>query len=249
MKKKKKRVDKKQNNTFSDLTKINFFGKPLDKQAEEMGFSEENVMILKGDFGLWFKHKYAEVYENLKSCCDKNKAGNADKRSPEEFGKDLVAAWLVEDYFLDLLNKNNADFRVELQGGDRERKILPRKLVSVKSDFLVTFSDGTKRHLELVNNYTDFWKETRTLHLRENKYPQLEEKKSLLLAVAMKDKEFFLYDFSKKTDENAAKYLSKHSDWDKPAYELKIFPEKMMKCTAENLHRAILATKETDSSM
>ena len=128
---------------------LDFFGKPLFKVAEEYKYPESSIEILK-DFN-WFTTRYSDVYKNLKTC-----AMNADNRSLEEYAKDLVASWLIEDYLLKILNPNDGEFRTEKAGGDKNREILPTTKVKADSDFLVHFKDGKTRHLELMNNYTDF---------------------------------------------------------------------------------------------
>ena len=53
-----------------------FFGKPLSDKAEELGYSLENILILKGKLEK-LKTDYPETYKKLFTCNH-----NRDRRTP-----------------------------------------------------------------------------------------------------------------------------------------------------------------------
>lgn len=63
-----------------------FFKQPLWKVAESMNYSEDNIIVLKGDIDQLEK-KFPDTYDNLISCVH-----HADRRKPIEYGQDLVAS-------------------------------------------------------------------------------------------------------------------------------------------------------------
>ena len=92
---------------------------------------------------------FPETYRNLISCQHQR-----DNRTHLEYAQDLVASWLVEDYFLEILNSNG--LRAALDGADRNRRILANVRTSASSDFTVSYN-GNSRKLELMNDYTGYW--------------------------------------------------------------------------------------------
>lgn len=77
------------------------------------------------------------------------------------------------------------EFDIQLSGADRTRVILPNRKTSATSDYLIRTNNGYEITMELVNDYTGFWYRNHKLHLRDNKYLQLQRNHSLLLAIAL----------------------------------------------------------------
>ena len=135
---------------------IHYFGVPIEEYARQNGYHESNLLILKGDMdGL--RAEYPQVYANLMSC-----RHHSDRRTPLEYGRDLVASWLLEDHFLSIMNGSDR-FKVLLSGNDSNRMILKDTGVSTTSDFLLV-SGEHRIPIELMNDYTGFWARTRRLH-------------------------------------------------------------------------------------
>lgn len=59
-----------------------------------------------------------------------------------------------------------------MHGVDRTRRILASSQTSTVSDFLIT-RDGVEIKLELMNDYTGYWRRYNVLHLRDFKFNQL----------------------------------------------------------------------------
>lgn len=191
---------------------VHAFGVPIEEYARRQGYHESNLMILRGDLeGL--RSSYPQIYGNLMSC-----RHHSDRRTPLEYGRDLVASWLLEDHFLMLMN-GSSRFTVRLSGNDSKRLILKDTGVSTTSDFLLEAGDR-KIPIELMNDYTGFWARTQRLHLRDNKYQSLCRSKSLLLAASIPTMQYALFDFG---SEIPAKYIPNHPPYgNKPAYELSL---------------------------
>jgi hypothetical protein len=187
------------------------FNDNLISIAKELNFSESNICILQ-DNEENIKKTFPEVYKNILSC-----SHHRDARTPIQYARDLVASWLFEDYIMQVLNKSGIN--IILSGSDRNREILPNKRVTTESDYLIQFGTN-KIHLELMSNYTNFWKKTNKLHLRDAKYKKMSESGAVMLCVSPIDKYFFIIDFRNKIN---ATFIPYHYPYGgKPAYELSI---------------------------
>lgn len=196
---------------YDGVTK--FFERSLVDVAREYGYSGDNLCILEGDEDKLMR-EYPKTYQNLRSCWHQ-----ADRRTPIEYGRDLVASWLFEDYFVGALESDL--FTVSLNGADRNRNILPSARTSAASDYLLKTDKGSVR-LELMNDYTGYWAKQHKLHLRDAKYRQLQNSGSLFIAVSLPTRAFALYDFRKAVP---ASFIRSHPPYGgKPAYELSITP-------------------------
>lgn len=206
-----------------------FFDRPLYEVAEQFGYDEDNLLILSGNEQR-LRQLYPETYRNLIGC-----RHNADRRTPMEYGQDLVASWMIEDYFLAVLSSDHYD--LALNGADRNRKILPRARISASSDYMIT-APGIRIRMELMNDYTGFWRKTHRLHLRDAKYWQLRQSGSLFIAISTPTREFAIYDFRQ---EIPAAYIPSHPAYGgKSAYELQIPSTALQKIAGDRMERAIL---------
>lgn len=195
-----------------------YFNKPLVRVAEIFNYDDDNIVILEGDYEK-LRVQFPDTYNNLVSC-----RHHADRRTPLEYGQDLVASWLFEDSFLESLRRSNS-FEIELDGADKNRKILSNTKTSAASDYIIKTSSGERIKVELMCDYTGFWSRTNKLHLRDAKYIQLKKSKSLFIAVSPTTNEFSLFDFS---NDIQAKYIESHRPYGgKPAYELSISSNEM----------------------
>ena len=190
----------------------NFFGKPLVEKAEELGYSADNILILKGKMDE-LRRKYPETYSNLYTCDH-----NRDKRAPEEYAKDLVASWVFEDYILYCLK--NDDFEISLEGADKERRLLPHSDVKSDSDFLLV-KNGVSVLIELATDYINYWKTCGKIDLRDSKYKKLSDSGSILLGISILDRTFFIIDFRDKNIN--ADYFPMYKPYGyKPAYSINL---------------------------
>lgn len=145
--------------------------RPVFEAAQEYGYSEPNLLLLSGkDEELHLN--FPAVYEDIQSC-----AHNADARSPMDYARDLVASWVVEDWFLRLLRE--ADCEASAVGSDQCRNILPGCVVSSASDFQVRYQ-GQELRVELLCDYTGFWRKHGKIDLRDAKYQHLRKEKALV---------------------------------------------------------------------
>ena len=96
--------------------------------------------------------------------------------------------------------------------------------------------------MELVNDYTGFWYRTHKLHLRDNKYMQLQRNRSLLLAIALSAncQKFTIFDF--RQDIPATRIPSHRPYGGKPAYELSVAANSLYDFSFTGVREAILDT-------
>lgn len=193
-------------NIYNSLS--NLFKKELFDIAQEYNYSNSNIYILKNNFEK-LQLEYPNIWAALQSC-----KHQMDKRTIEEYAKDLVSSWVYEDTILKYLEKY---FDIQLSGADKKRDILPNTKVSTDSDFCIK-KDDTLFNIELVNSYTNYWKEYQRIDLRDNKFEQLKNKKALLICIDIYNKEFYLIDL--RNENKNIKYISYHKPYGKPAYQI-----------------------------
>lgn len=219
---------------FVGVSKL--FKNKIVEYAKKAGYSEDNILILSGN-ETELAQKYPETYQNLLSC-----RHHADRRSPIDYGKDLVASWLFEDYLFDILKNHSDSFTVSLSGADKERKILARARTSSTSDYEIIYKDGTTRKMELMNDYSGYWAKNNCLDLRDSKYNKLKNEKALLLAIAVGEQKFSVIDFSHEID---SKFIANHRPYGfKPAYQIPIDSGSMIELESEKLINELAKYKE-----
>ena len=74
-----------------------FFNKSVVNIAEDCKFPEYAILILKNKYKE-LEYKYNDIVRNILSC-----QYAADKRTPMEYAKDLILAWLFESYVMENL--------------------------------------------------------------------------------------------------------------------------------------------------
>ncbi len=206
-----------------------FFNIPILEVAKKYNYDKDNLLILEGNERS-LKMEYPQTYHNIISC-----RHHADKRTPLEYAQDLVASWLVEDSFLHLLNSQGLS--AQFHGADQNRKILSEVHTSASSDFLVSYN-GIQRTLELMNDYTGFWKKHHILHLRDNKFTKMQKENALFLAVSMTDKTYALFDFE---EEIMFEYINGHIPYGgKPAYAIPLADECLKHASSQNIIAEII---------
>ncbi|OIR25104.1 hypothetical protein [Bathymodiolus thermophilus thioautotrophic gill symbiont] len=193
-------------NIYNNLS--DFFEKKLSDVAKNYDYANSNIYILEDNFKA-LKIEYPDIWQALQSCNHQR-----DKRTIEEYAKDLVSSWVYEDTVLNYL-KN--DFDIELYGADRERRVLSNSKVSSDNDFIIK-KNGELLNIELVNSYTNYWKKYQRIDLRDNKFEKLKSKQAILICVDICNKEFYLIDL-KKINKNI-KYIGHHKPYGKPAYQI-----------------------------
>ena len=210
---------------FSGLS--NYLEHPLTDYAIQFGYDDANIVILEGDSNRP-QTEHLMVYQNLLSC-----RHHSDRRTPIEYGQDLVASWVFEDFFLHSMQEEGINIR--LSGADRKRTILPNQRTSTSSDYIIRNNNDEEYFAELVNDYTGYWYRYQKLHLRDNKYLQLQRRHSLLLALALtiSTQKFAVFDFRQ---DIPAVYIPSHRPFGhKPAYELNISQEMLHDFSIENI--------------
>jgi hypothetical protein len=193
-------------NIYNGLS--NLFKKNLADVAKDYNYSQSNIYILENNFKK-LQIEYSDVWKSLQSCKHQR-----DRRTIEDYAKDLVSSWVYEDTVLIYLKDN---FEIDLYGADSERNILPNSKVSSDSDFCIK-KDGELLSVELVNSYTNYWKAYQRIDLRDNKFEKLKDKQAILICIDIYNKEFYLIDLKKSNDN--IKYIHYHKPYGKPAYQI-----------------------------
>lgn len=179
--------------------------------AERLGYPESSICVLKGDIDVLEK-EFPKTYSNLMGCNH-----NRDNRAPIQYGKDLVASWIYEDFLMEQLQL--VGITIEGAGADKNREILAHAKVSAASDCLVTYN-GKSRKLEIMNDYKGYWAKNRCLDLRDAKYNKLSNENSIFLGVAPLHKKYVLLDFSENVE---ATFIPHHPPYGfKPVYQVPI---------------------------
>lgn len=179
--------------------------------SKSLNYPESSITVLKGDLRE-LQEKHPQIYANLLSC-----RHNRDTRTPLEYGQDLVASWLFEDYLMK--NLSDAGLAISGAGADKNREILPNVKVSASSDCEVSYN-GKTRGLEIMNDYTGWWKRTHHIDLRDQKYTKIVRTNSLFLGVSNSDNTYVLIE---KMAEFPSKFIPSHMPYGyKPAFQLTI---------------------------
>lgn len=184
-----------------------FFNKKIVDIAKECKFPEYSILVLENDErGL--HHKYPRIYQNILSC-----SYAADSRTPMEYAKDLVIAWVFEAYVME--NLRNQGLSVERNGGDKDLMILDQGKVNANSDFIIN-----GKRVELISNYTSYWKRNGCFELRDSKLYHLQDTKSVVIGVSTDYDKYLLIDFSKYIE---SEYIDSYEPFGgKPAHRIYI---------------------------
>lgn len=181
----------------------------LTSIAVSLGYPDSSICVLKGDIEL-LKKEFPQTYSNLISC-----RHNRDHRTPIEYGQDLVASWIYEDYLIEQLSR--CGLSIVRAGADKNREILANTKVSSASDCQISFN-GCSRKLEIMNDYKGYWSKYGNIDLRDDKFEKLCKENSIFLGTAPQDNKYIIIDFTKPIN---AEYIPSHFPYGgKPAYKI-----------------------------
>lgn len=209
-------------------------GRPLLEAAQEYGYSDANLLILAGDEGK-LAQAFPSILADIQTC-----AHNADNRTPMAYAQDLVASWVVEDWFLHLLA--GAGCEAAAVGADRCRSILPNCVVSSASDFQVRCRGKTLR-VEFLCDYTGFWRKTGRIDLRDSKYERLRKEQALVFGADALWQRAILLDMSDDIP-GILRAPSYKPYGGKPAVRLPCQEEDFFPLTAKQLSRRLAAISQ-----
>ena len=210
-------------------TKIeNLFNINIIEIAKKYSYSEENILILQNDLSS-LKEQFPETYKIIEECDHRR-----DSRNAISFFQDLICSWLFEDIFILNLQKEGLDIVLH---GCSERKIMRNKDITAASDF-VLYYNGKVKHIELVQDYTGFWKREKLCDLRDNKVHKIKEQNSILLGIDMMNKSFFLC--TNIDIEKQGKFIQNHPFFKKPAFRLNLETFSFEKLTWQNVANCLI---------
>jgi hypothetical protein len=151
-----------------------------------------------------------------------------DKRTPAEYGIDLVLGWLKEDSVL--LSLEKIGLSVSLDGADRNREFLRSKDIKSNSDLIVSLNESSGvgglgmsyepvscrtpaqrtppyRKIEVVYDATGYWKSKDKCDLRGDKFNKIKSEQGIILGMSLLDKTAFHVDLQEEID---TQYVPSH---------------------------------------
>ena len=105
-----------------------------------------------------------------------------DGRTIQEYARDVIAGWVVEDSVLFWLNSHGVATR--RAGVDGDRSFAWSRNITNKADFIIT-DDGREYPCELAATYDDSWTRYDSVWLRCNKQQHVFDQGALLLGADM----------------------------------------------------------------
>lgn len=207
----------------------NLFKVDVVQIAKQYNYSEENILILQNNVSK-LKEKFPETYKIIEECRHRR-----DSRPAISFFQDLICSWLFEDIVLKNIKKEGLNISLD---GCSDRRIMSDREVSAESDFILQYN-GLSKHIELVQDYTGFWKREKFCDLRDNKVCKIKEQNAILLGIDMVHKEFFVC--SSTNIENQGEFVKNHPIFKKPAFRLKLESFSFEKLTWAKVANKILS--------
>lgn len=148
-----------------------------------------------------------------------------DKRTPLEYGCDLILGWILEDCMVEFLVRSGVS--AALAGCDKNREFLCRSIVKTDSDAEVSFG-GVSRKMELVFDQGGHWSRKGIADFRHTKFEKIRDSKSLVLGVSVLDATGFVYEADSPLSPEVI-YIEKHQPWgNKPVYSIPNMREILM---------------------
>lgn len=158
------------------------------QMMKRFGYRDDIFCVMKGERNR-LENDYKKTWRNICSCKRK-----ADSRSPMEFARDIVSAWVIEDMIREMIRCD--ELSVDLNGGDANRRFLSQDDVKPDSDFRIT-CNGKTRKIELSNDYSGFVVKNGYNDLRGTKLKSLEDEEAILLVVNLEKGVFSVLDTTK----------------------------------------------------
>jgi hypothetical protein len=108
-----------------------------------------------------------------------------DDRSNAEYALDLITAWILEDLISEMIEKETCH-----ASADKDREFLENP--EANSDLEINLEDRNVP-LEIVNDYTGFWKNQREMsNLRDHKFQNLKDENALILGIDLENRYILL---------------------------------------------------------
>ena len=171
------------------------YSRTLLSVAQELGYSEQNLDILGGDFENAAEKK--RIYKKHKRLFDDFLADERNKRLMDgrkvyEYFKDLIASWVGEDLLVKALNEYG--FNASVANADRDRIIKTNYVgVTGNADIKIEY-EGNTRYLELMDALSPVEKFGR-FDMRQSKAKNQFTQKNLFLLHGLSDGKYVLIDF------------------------------------------------------
>jgi hypothetical protein len=142
---------------------------------KQFGYSDENFAIMSGDLN-YLQQYSPDLFNELAF----RTRGRTDTRNKLQYYQDLVAGWIYEDIVRAVIEKQDKDLKIELNGADSAREVKVRKVTN-DADYKVIYK-GKELLLELVMSHTGS-AERDGLNFRNNKRSHLVEQGAKVLVI------------------------------------------------------------------
>ena len=171
------------------------YSRSLLSVAQELGYSEQNLDILGGDFTnleekkrIYKKHK--KLFDDF--LADDRNIGIMDGRQIYEYFKDLISGWVGEDLLVKALNEYG--FNASIANADKDRVIKTKhEGITGEPDIKIEY-EGNVRYLELMDALSPVEKYGQ-FDLRLAKAKNQFNRKNLFLLHGLADGKYVLIDF------------------------------------------------------
>lgn len=152
-----------------------------------------------------------EQSEYLESVCS---LPNRDSRTPQEYARELVISWLLEDATEMLFTQQGV--KIVKSGSDKNREFLADGKITSEADNKIQFNNQT-RNMEVIYDHTGFWKREGKIDLRHNKHNHLKQMEALLFCLSTQDMQAVVIDYSAVVDAKQ----EMHEIYQKPVMSIK----------------------------
>lgn len=165
--------------------------------------------------------EYLEIFKEKEISLNKDLSVKMDKRTSNEYIKELIYGWIIEDFLIHYLSGENIS--LEKNGSDKERKVLRNSQVTSSEDIYCKINNKPT-YIEVISDFKSFWKKTGKAHLRQKKLPNLLKRSKkedvYILFVDIENKKMGLL----KIDSNTMyKYIDSHPSYGgKEVYEITV---------------------------
>lgn len=139
---------------------------------------------------------------------------NRDSRTPQEYARELVISWLLEDATEMLFLQGGV--KIIKNGSDKNREFLNDGNITSDADNKIRFNNQT-RNMEVIYDHTGFWKREGKIDLRHNKHNHLKQMEALLFCLSTQDMQATVFDYSSVV--NAEQEM--HKIYQKPVMSIK----------------------------
>lgn len=165
-------------------------GDKLEFYMNEFNYDEPTKLVLLGKEEE-FRKKYPEYIDQYyEKELLKNKLAKEYISNPFRIMRDVAMGWFTEDYTIMQLRRING-LKIERNGTEGRNLLVDTKNIDNKPDFYVEYK-GQSFYIEFITDYTNEWKETGKVWLRNKKGKKLRSRNIFILGRCLLTDEFII---------------------------------------------------------